>query len=105
MTKQNQVLEMFIFTRQVSLEPIYIYNDGLPKRQKASCRDGGLGLKNINKYNINIGQNTHPNKRDSTTLQKRDLRQQHSKAATDDNSMLATQHNNNMVATQHGGST
>ena len=53
---------------------------------------------------INIGQNTHHNKRQHYI--KRDLRQQHSKAATQhDNIMVATQHGTNIIGhrQQHKG--
>jgi hypothetical protein len=42
--------------------------------QKAKCLllDRGLGLKKYkNKHNINIGQNTHHNKRDTTLYKER----------------------------------
>ena len=38
--------------------------------ERDTCRDGGQGLKILNQYNINIGQNTHHNKRANTTLHK-----------------------------------
>jgi hypothetical protein len=38
--------------------------------QKAKGLLRGWGLKIKNKYNINIGQNTHHNKRDNTALHK-----------------------------------
>jgi hypothetical protein len=68
--------------------------------KKVFCWDGELRFK-INKYNINIEQNTHHNKRDNTTLHKERTkdnniaRQQH----------MIIQHGSNTTQQQHGSNT